>query len=202
MLQGHIARLRDRQRQYTATEQFRVGDLVMWKDGLDNRTVPRPNHPAIVTRVYPAPIFCGESRSAGHPLFREPLDIVVAHLDEDGDFMEFHLDSHRLHTVPESDCSSREVARLRSRQALFSAPHSFQVGDVVRWKEGFKNKKKPETGQPAIVLEVLPTPITDPTDETAGNPYFREPLDVKLALLDSDGEMMVYHFDSRRFEAV
>lgn len=200
MFQTQITRLREKQRQYCGTEQFHVGDLVVWKDGMDNRQAPRPNQPAIVTKVYPAPIYSNEERGAGHPLFREPLDIVVGFLDSDGDLIELHADSHRMCTAPASDFRPKDVAKLREMGEQFAAPHTFAPGDVVTWKRGFQNKKRPAASQPAVVIEVLEHPIIDPVDESAGNPYFREPLDVKLAIIDEDGEMLIYHFDSRRFE--
>ena len=65
-----------------------------------------------------------------------------------------------------------------------------------------KNRRKPYVGQPAVVMESLKTPREDtsPSDSSAATPYFHEPLDLILGLLDSDGDFLVFHFDSRRFE--
>jgi hypothetical protein len=36
--------------------------------------------------------------------------------------------------------------------------------------------------------------------EDAGSPFFQEPLDVVLGIIDRDGDFFCYHYDSRRFE--
>jgi hypothetical protein len=73
---------------------FAVGDLVKWKDGLQNRLNPDSGQPAIVTRVLAEPVYDSESDS-GSPLFREPLTIVVAFMAEDR-LRELHLDARRF----------------------------------------------------------------------------------------------------------
>jgi hypothetical protein len=81
----------------------------------------------------------------------------------------------------------------------FQQRHAFAPGQLVRWKEGLKNKSRPGYGSPGVVMEVLATAIED-VSQTAGSAYYREPLDLVLGLLDSDGGLVVYHYDSRRFE--
>jgi hypothetical protein len=88
---------------------------------------------------------------------------------------------------------------LRKIHARLLEKHNFKVGDVVRWKEGLKNRRMPAYGQAAIVLEVLDKPLVD-EKETAGSAYFREPLDVLLSFTDGDNNMISFHFDSRKFE--
>jgi len=49
-------------------------------------------------------------------------------------------------------------------------------------------------------MEVLDKPIR-PIDETeVDSSAFREPLDLMLAFIDEDGELIAFHFDSGRFE--
>jgi len=74
----------------------------------------------------------------------------------------------------------------------------FRVGDVVYWKEGCANRKRPKVDEPAVVLEVLPHPVYG-DEKSAGTPYFHEPLDIVLGMLDSDGDLTRYCFDKRRF---
>ena len=73
----------------------------------------------------------------------------------------------------------------------------------MTWKPGLKHKRYPRYGQPAVVLEVLATPVLDPMTE-AGATYFREPLDVVVGVLWDEGtvrgELIAFHFDSRRFQ--
>jgi hypothetical protein len=93
------------------------------------------------------------------------------------------------------------VADLRNLFGSFTTPHTFRVGDIVRWKQGMKNRKRPAYGEPAIVVELLSEPVSDSTDES-GSPYFRENLDVVLGVIDSDGDLITFHYDRRRFEPV
>ncbi len=74
-----------------------------------------------------------------------------------------------------------------------------QAGMLVQWKPGLKNKKTPEYGKPAIVVEVLNPPILNPDNE-AYTTYFREPLGIVVGLLDDDGDFLLFHVDARRFE--
>src|ERR1022692_655558 len=80
--------------------------------------------------------------------------------------------------------------------------NSFKPNQLVRWKEGLKNKALPEYNQPAIVWEILPKARFDsPKAHGAGSPYFNEPLDIVLGVMDED-EFVLLHYDSRRFEPI
>jgi len=80
--------------------------------------------------------------------------------------------------------------------------HSFKPGLLVRWKDGLKNKAVPEYNQPAIVWEILPKPFFDNARaHVTGSPYFHEPLDIVLAVMD-ENEFVLLHNDSRRFEPI
>jgi len=87
---------------------------------------------------------------------------------------------------------------LRERFIAFSARECFQPGDIVQWKTGLKNKRLPEADQLGVVVETLPAPIVDEDKGTSGS-YFLEPLDVKIGLIDEDGDFVIFHYDSRRF---
>jgi hypothetical protein len=91
------------------------------------------------------------------------------------------------------------VERLRRAHEQWNQKHDFKSGQVVKWKKGLRNKKSPRDGEPAIVMEVLPEPVCDESND-AGTPYFRENLDVILGVLDGQGDLVSFHFDSRRFE--
>ena len=82
---------------------------------------------------------------------------------------------------------------------LLSVPYNFQRGDLVQWKPGLKNKRRPADGEPMIVVEVLDEPAMD-AEQSSGSPYFREPLNLVGAIRDDDGDFMILHYDKRRFE--
>lgn len=94
----------------------------------------------------------------------------------------------------------KKVEPLREALQQFQVQHNFQVGDIVRWKNGMKNRKKPVYGEPAVVVEYVHDNPILLTERGAETPYFREPLNLLLGLLDEDNDFVVYHYDSRRFE--
>lgn len=97
------------------------------------------------------------------------------------------------------DRAAERVGSLRHCYELLNESYRFREGDIVRWKPDLKNRKKPEYGEPAIVLELLMDPIYD-AERSSGSAYFREPLDIVLGMMDEDDELIFFHFDSRRFE--
>ena len=100
------------------------------------------------------------------------------------------------------DESHEELSKLKQKVARLLKPvPKFEPGDVVKWKKGLKNKKSPEEEQSAIVIQVLDEPVIQ-DERDSGTPYFREPLDLILGVLDQDGDLMLYHYDKRRFEIV
>ncbi len=76
---------------------------------------------------------------------------------------------------------------------------TLRPGVLAIWKPGLKNKRFPAYGHPAIVVELLDPPLLD-HEEEAGMTYYREPLDMQMGILHRDGDFLVYHFDSRRFQ--
>jgi hypothetical protein len=91
-------------------------------------------------------------------------------------------------------------ARLRACYARISKTHTFKKGQLVRWKKGLRNKRTPAYGEPIIVVDVLPQGVYADETGSAGSPYFREPLTLVAAEIDRDGDFMLFHYDSRRFE--
>jgi len=86
--------------------------------------------------------------------------------------------------------------RLQALCNRLMTPSNLQPGDVVQWKEGLRNKLKPGYGEYAIVLEVLTVPIISKSSGIS----MAEPLDVRMAFIDEDGDMRIFFYDSRRFE--
>ena len=80
--------------------------------------------------------------------------------------------------------------------------YPFKPNQLVRWKQGLKNKALPEYNEPAIIWEILPKPRFDNAKaHGAESPYFYEPLDIVLGVMDGD-EFVLFHYDSRRLEPI
>ncbi|MCF6285686.1 MAG: hypothetical protein L3K26_10900 [Candidatus Hydrogenedentes bacterium] len=92
--------------------------------------------------------------------------------------------------------------RLDYLYGVLCKKYKFRVGDRLKWKETMKNRKAPAYGEPVVVIDILPEPVydSDADNKSAGHPLFREPLDIVLGIVDPDGELLMFHFDSRRFE--
>lgn len=102
------------------------------------------------------------------------------------------------------DSSDRDLAlALRARAASLQRRQDFKPGDLVTWKPGLRNKQIPRHSRPAVVIEVLPDPVFD-HERDAGDPYFRDPLDIVLGVFIEQGrhrgDFITWHFDSRRFQ--
>ncbi len=104
---------------------------------------------------------------------------------------------NELLAEPVEDAADRLLTlyqRLTNRRETALRP-----GRMAVWKPGLKNRRFPQYGTPAIVVEVLDPPILD-HDNESGSTYYREPLDLLLGILHKDGDFLLYHFDRRRFQ--
>ena len=98
----------------------------------------------------------------------------------------------------ESENSNPQAKQLRELYRRLSVRHEFRPGQLVRWKPGLKYRAYPHYDEPAVVVRVLPQPVYD--DETnSDSKYFREPLDVQLAVIRDDSYHL-YYYDSSKFE--
>lgn len=113
-----------------------------------------------------------------------------------------------LKTFGEKDADSEEeknygeeyLVQLKSACKNFLRKESFEVGQIVKWKENLKNRRLPHKNQPAIVITILDEPVIS-TDDESGSPYFLETLDIILGIIVDDGTFQTFYYDSRRFEA-
>lgn len=189
----------------TEPQAIQVGDLVRWKRmrgdvSFANKRRPRADEVVIVTARLEEPIRekDGESGSGG-AYFREPLDTRVALLHDGGRLVEFWLDARRLEVVPETE-PAEDLGALRDAAANLMRPRDpFQPGDLVEWMPGLKNKSAPAEGEVIVVVEQLSEPVYDTSESSSSSPYFREPLDLVCAMIDNDGDLILFYYDSRRF---
>ncbi|WP_186158005.1 hypothetical protein [Burkholderia gladioli] len=104
---------------------------------------------------------------------------------------------------PAAEASTSEQTRRDLLNAIFERfrkNETFKPGQHVKWKTGLRNRLLPDESDLAIVIEILDPPIIDPIQDS-GSPYFRENLDLRLGILDEEGQFHIYSYDSRRFEA-
>ena len=107
-------------------------------------------------------------------------------------------DTTEIKTVAENTPQDNTIERMKKAVGAFNRSSIFDVGDIVDWKPDLKNKR---SDGPFVVVEVLREPVVDRTKD-GGSPYYREPLDIVLGHFDSDGDFMMYHYDSRRLQHV
>ena len=74
---------------------LRPGMLAVWKPGMKNRRSLAYGEPAIVVDVLDNGLMDTE-HGCGSVYFREPLDLVLGFIDEDGDFSTLYYDSRRF----------------------------------------------------------------------------------------------------------
>ena len=90
-------------------------------------------------------------------------------------------------------------SKLSNLSKLFSKEYEFSKGQFIKWKPSLKNKHKPRINEPAIVISLLDTPVYD-KDKDSGSPYFLEPLDMVIGILEEDHDtFMLFYVDRRRF---
>ena len=99
-----------------------------------------------------------------------------------------------LEPDPASDSHS-----LGEMYASYQRRHEFEPGQLVRWKPKLRNKRLPDYDQQAIVMSMLAEPVIN-TSEPSDSPYYREPLDLVLGVIDGSGDLICFHFDAQRFE--
>lgn len=115
----------------------------------------------------------------------------------------FEFPGDLLPFIEEKNRNPEETAlTLKEYFELFKIENVFEEGELVSWKRGLKNRRRPKYNEPAIVIKVLDEPIF--SDETkSGSPYFREPLDIVLGVMINE-KFEIFYYDKRRlthFEA-
>jgi len=106
-----------------------------------------------------------------------------------------------------SDCSDKNAIEKKLCGTLIALhkrlnsgnEKALKAGVLVQWKPGLRNRKTPDYGNPAIIVDVLEAPLVN-MESKMYTPYFREPLDIIIGVLDDDGDFLLWYVDSRRFE--
>lgn len=85
-----------------AEKSLQPGTLVQWKPDMKNRQTPEYGLPMVVVDVLAAP-FLDTKFDSGSIYFREPLDLILGFIDEDGEFSTLHYDSRRFEAFEQGD---------------------------------------------------------------------------------------------------
>ena len=93
----------------------------------------------------------------------------------------------------------KQKKRLEELYNRLSVREEFYEGQIVKWKTGLHNRKRPYPDEPAIVTKILKKPVYDPSENNSASQFFREPLDVVIGIWD-EGDFNELHVDSRRLE--
>lgn len=98
-----------------------------------------------------------------------------------------------------SEIGPEYAAQLREVYSVFQKHYDFSSGQLIKWKPQHKNTRRPSYGEPVIVVAVLEQADYD-VSEDAGSPYYRQPLNLIVGMIDSSEGFLLYHVDGRRFE--
>lgn len=89
-----IDRLRKALHAMRNPETFAIGDIVVWRSGMKNKTNPPYGKPVIVMNVYNPPILDNEADSDS-AYFQEPLSVRLGMFGADGSFISYVYDGRR-----------------------------------------------------------------------------------------------------------
>ncbi len=185
---------------YRRRHRFEAGELVRWKPGFMNRTLPAEQSTAVVLETLPAPVVSDHIEPTS-TYFREPLDLVLGVLD-DGSFDILHVDSARFRPARPDAAHGEEGRRLIALQSQLAAPPSTAPapGRIVVWKDGLRPGPLAEFSERGVVLRLLDPPARS-ADQNSGSPLFRIDHTLEVGFLDDDDDLVPLLVDGRRLQA-
>lgn len=98
----------------------------------------------------------------------------------------------------DEDLNFQDPDDLLGRMAAYQQKSQFNVGDLVTWKSGLRNRYQPSFGQPAVVMAVFPARLCEHLVHNVIQSFV--PVDMEIGIVDTDDEFMVYAVDSQRFQ--
>lgn len=87
----YVEKLKKRKKALEEKNAFKVGDVIVWKDGLKNKRLPQYAQPAIVLEIFDTPIVDEDDATA-----TEEIDIQIGFISPDDEFLAFNYDSRRF----------------------------------------------------------------------------------------------------------
>lgn len=94
-----------------AKNEFKVGQVVQWKPGMQVCTLPSPNQPAVVVEILSAPIDDGDNHMLLDPLRTLRCDMMIAFDSADeGILVTTYADSRRFEPYPHQGETLHSIA--------------------------------------------------------------------------------------------
>lgn len=192
---------------FSTETPLKIGDCVTVKEELrrDSR-YPLENSFGIITRVLDKPVYTKKGKESGSLIEHEPLTTGVLFFVDDNNAskgaVEFFYNKSKLTPVYQDTCGNISLYKklCAAKDAFLAVDKPFVPGDIVMWKPGFSNKLRPDDVGVGVVVEVVPEPRFNYTEETSStNNLFYEPLDLIVGTLGPDGDLITFPYDSRRF---
>jgi hypothetical protein len=105
--------------------------------------------------------------------------------------------------TPEEVEKEEAIKRAELRERMLAAERSlsekcdYLAGDLVVWKDGMRNRGFAACGEPMLCAEILKKPVEDQHSDSK-TPWFHEPLNVRVGVIDGEGDYLCYFVDGRR----
>lgn len=192
---------------YSTGTPLKCGDCVAVKEDI-RKIVNYPGEKSfgIITRILSKPVYSKKGKEEGSTIEHEPLTVAVLFFVNDSNesrgVIEIYFNEARLKLVSRDDCDDPVLYdRLCAKRDEFLAVDKpFAPGDIVMWKPGFQNKLRPEDNGVGVVMEVISEPHFNYTEQVPSSDLlFHEPLDLIIGTLSTNGDLVTFSYDSRRF---
>jgi len=95
-----------------------------------------------------------------------------------------------------------EIENLRCALRSLQTVNTFAVGMIVRQKPSCRLYRDAGDNGLSIVVEILPKAVIGNAgrNDDSGSPYYQHHTDMRIGQWDKDGDFVVFHVDSTRFE--
>lgn len=124
--------------------------------------------------------------------FKSGANVMTSEID-----MAKAVTKFNLKTVCKNDKTSITKHILIQRARSLDKKHDFQKGDIVKWKQGLKNRNFPDYGEPILVREILEN-TSSPSNKD--NSFAYEQRNIVIGVFDEDEDYFEFYVDSRRLE--
>lgn len=121
---------------------------------------------------------------------RKPMGLLGALIDAEGSD-----ESKNEHPAFDGNAEGR-VSLMAGLASAYKTAPDYNVGDFVVWKDGLKNLRFPEYGEPVIVMSILAGARPE-FEDGKGHSIGHET--VTVGLIDPGGQFSLYWVDGARF---